>query len=866
VTRLTGWHLNDRRKPGGPEVPRHRHLISGLAFLPILILLLGSGATLRAQSLGNITTFAGTCSSTGYSGDNGAATSAKLGNALGNLAADPAGNVFIADTQNNVIRRVDTTGIIKTVAGTGAAGNPVEGVLATSSPLRSPGGVAVNPATNVVYVADSQNAVVRGFTVGGNINTVIGGGATNPDSTPRAPLTLKLSNNLAGMAFDGPNNLLYFTNNNNSLLKWDLAANTVVVVVGSLGAPSGVAVSASGVPYIAEAGGSHVLSKFQSGVYSVVAGGGNTAIPTNGSTISLSTSKFSQPGDVAFDSFGYLYVTDNHANQMYRIDLTTGLPNSQTIGAVAGTGANGCTGENVTPLSALLQGADGITINASNRVYVGGDTVGVIRTMPILGPPASVTVVSGSGQSAIVGASFASPFVVVVKDSAGNPLPNISVTFAGGGETVSPGTATTGSNGQAQTTVTASTTTGTYTVKASVTGVSTPASGTFTNLAGTVTTVTFTTQPSNATAGATITPAVQVRAADTYGNFASGVTINLTLQGGTGTLSGTVSAVTNSSGLATFSNLSVNKTGTYTLKATDPNTTRTGTSASFVISPAAAASISVVAGNNQSAALGTVYSSPLKAQVQDSLGNAIPNVSVTFTAPSSGASVTFSGPSVVNTDSTGIASVTVTANNQIGSFTVNATTPGAASPAAFNLSNIAGSASGLAFVQQPSNAVAGASITPAVTVQVKDSLGNNVPQAGISVTLSPVLVSGRPPSASGTTATTNATGLATFSSLSFTTAGQYQVSATATSLTSATSSAFVISPGVPAVLSANAGSGQSATIYGPFATALQALVTDSHGNPVSGVVVSFTAPASGASATLSAPSATTSVPLLKFLD
>ena len=157
-------------------------------------------------------------------------------------------------------------------------------------------------------------------------------------------------------------------------------------------------------------------------------------------------------------------------------------------------------------------------------------------------------------------------------------------------------------------------------------------------------------------------------------------------------------------------NLSIDKAGTYALLATDG--TRVIPSTSFVISAGTSSSITVVAGNGQSAAVTTNYASQLKASVQDALGNGVPGVVVTFAAPASGASVTFSGPATVTTDSSGVAAISVTANAQPGSFEVTATAPGIPTPALFSLTNVAGSASRLAFVQQPSNAPAGAVMAP----------------------------------------------------------------------------------------------------------------------------------------------------------
>ncbi len=195
--------------------------------------------------------------------------------------------------------------------------------------------------------------------------------------------------------------------------------------------------------------------------------------------------------------------------------------------------------------------------------------------------------------------------------------------------------------------------------------------------------------------------------------------------------------------------LSIDRTGTYTLQATDG--TRVISSNTFVIGPGTSSSITVVAGNGQSAAVTTNYASQLKVSVQDALGNGVPGIVVTFAAPSSGASVTFSGPATVTTGIGGVAAISVTANTQVGAFEVTASAPGTAAPAVFSLTNVAGSASHLAFVQQPSGAAAGAVIAPPVTVQLTDSIGNNVAQAGVAVTLTLNPAAGRLAAITGTT-------------------------------------------------------------------------------------------------------------------
>jgi hypothetical protein len=167
----------------------------------------------------------------------------------------------------------------------------------------------------------------------------------------------------------------------------------------------------------------------------------------------------------------------------------------------------------------------------------------------------------------------------------------------------------------------------------------------------------------------------------------------------------------------------------------------------------------------------------------------------------------------------------------------------------------ASSATHLAFVQQPTNAVAGAPISPSVTVQLQDASNAPVAQAGTNVTLA--LASGTGTLGGTATQATNASGLATFAGLSVNLAGTKTASASSSGLTGATSSPFVISAATPTTLAISGGSPQDTLVSTPFGLPLQAIVTDTFGNPVSGVPVTFTPPGSGASASITGSPATT---------
>ena len=157
----------------------------------------------KVNTAGIITTFAGN-GVYGYNGDNGPATSASLSYIWG-LAADAIGNVYICDGQNNRVRKVDTAGVITTIAGTGTAGNGGDGGLATAAQLNLPIGVFIS-STGDIYISDFHNNRIRKINSSGIITTVAGTG-TNGFSGDNGPaLAAELSHPIS-VAMDNNNNI-----------------------------------------------------------------------------------------------------------------------------------------------------------------------------------------------------------------------------------------------------------------------------------------------------------------------------------------------------------------------------------------------------------------------------------------------------------------------------------------------------------------------------------------------------------------------------------------------------------------------------------------------------------------------------------
>ncbi|HEY1340077.1 MAG TPA: hypothetical protein VGF59_21335, partial [Bryobacteraceae bacterium] len=153
---------------------------------------------------GASTIFAGT-GANGYTGDNGDATLATLAN-VGGLAINAAGDIFISDSGNHVVRMVNhTTNIITTVAGNGSSGNGGDNGPATSATFQNPNGLAVD-STGRIFVADQFSNVVRVFTVGGNIRRIAGTGNFGDGGEGGLAVNATLAGPFA-LAFDSAGNL-----------------------------------------------------------------------------------------------------------------------------------------------------------------------------------------------------------------------------------------------------------------------------------------------------------------------------------------------------------------------------------------------------------------------------------------------------------------------------------------------------------------------------------------------------------------------------------------------------------------------------------------------------------------------------------
>ncbi len=317
-------------------------------------------------------------------------------------------------------------------------------------------------------------------------------------------------------------------------------------------------------------------------------------------------------------------------------------------------------------------------------------------------PGGGVAATSGTPQSTVIYTPFPVPLVVTVRNSSGNPVSGVTVTFtppsggASGSFAGGANTATTNASGVATSaTFTANGTPGSYAVTASAVGITGAATFSLTNTPGSPANVTATSGTPQSTNDDTAFGAPLVATVtDARGNLLSGVTVTFTAPstGASGSFAGGKNtATTNASGVATSATFTANGTlGSYTVKASVSGVTATANfSLTNTLGPPA--STTATSGTAQIGAINSAFAAPLEAIVKDAGGNPVSGATVTFTPPlASGASGTFAvGGNIATTNASGVAtSGTFTANGTTGSYTVTASVLGVTTTASFSLTNM----------------------------------------------------------------------------------------------------------------------------------------------------------------------------------
>jgi len=320
-----------------------------------------------------ITTVAGN-GTTGYSGDGGQATAAEFRQPWG-VAIDLVGNLFISDDGNVVIRKVNTAGILTTIAGNYTATTLGDGGPATLAGLDGIGGVATDTNGNI-YIADGANDRIRIVNTNGIINTIAG--STNGYSGDGGQATLADLNNPVNMAKDVQGNLYIADFGNNVIRKVNTAGIINTIVGNGIAGYSGdggpatsaqihdpfcVAIDMIGNIYIADTYNAVVRKVNTLGMISTIAGTG-LSYGYSGDGGQATLAKFNQIEGLTTDAMGNIYVSDYGNNRVRKVN-TNGI-----INTIVGTGVAGYSGDGGTASFAELNVPVEIALDVLDNLYI----------------------------------------------------------------------------------------------------------------------------------------------------------------------------------------------------------------------------------------------------------------------------------------------------------------------------------------------------------------------------------------------------------------------------------------------------------------------------------------------------------------
>jgi Big-like domain-containing protein len=556
-------------------------------------------------------------------------------------------------------------------------------------------------------------------------------------------------------------------------------------------------------------------------------------------TIETQPSSSAQSG-VPFAQQPAMQVRDQAGNAVLQsgiaitASIATGPPGASLGGsAVVTTNANGMAGFGNLSLNGsagsytLAFAGAGMTQASSNTITLaaGGATNLALTTQP--------------SASAVSGAVFPRQPVIQLRDAANNPVAQAGVLVSasiqtGGGTLGGSATMTTNSSGTAAfSTLSISGSVGDRTLLFGASGYVSVASGAITITAGAATQLSINTQPSSAVySGVALAPQPVILVRDQWNNPVGGVVLTAAIASGGGTLGGTATATSASNGLASFTNLSITGSpGSRTLGFTAPGIAAVISNVISVTSPPS--QLSITTQPSSSAPSGVAFAQQPVILVRDASNNPVSSIVVTATIATGGG--TLGGTATATSNASGVASFSnLSISGTVGSRSLSFSTT-FVMPVTSNAINLtAGPASQLSIATQPSSSISSGTAFPRQPViQVKDASDN--PVNGVVVTAA--LASGGGTLGGTLTATSNASGAASFTNLSITgSAGDRTLSFSAPGVASATSDAISVTVS-PSQLSLTTQPSSSVQSGVPFVFQPVVLVKDASNNPLGGIEV-----------------------------
>jgi uncharacterized protein (TIGR03437 family) len=361
---------------------------------------------------GVISTVAGN-GTPGFAGENTSPALAQLKSPAG-VATDSSGHIYIADTGNSRVRRIDPGGNIFTFAGNGNASYFGDGLSARVASVNQPEGVAADSA-GAVYIADTLDNTVRKVNSDGTITTVAGYG-TPAFSGDGGPATKAALDHPRGVALDSKGNLYIADTGNNRVRKVDLQGNISTVASG-LSAPWGVAVDRAGVLYIADTGHNQVLRG-----NTIIAGSG--ACCYSGDSGFATAARLNAPAGIAVDGASNVYVADS-GNSAVRVlrPVSASMSLSAIVNAASNRPGPIAPGEMVALYGSGLAGVQSVLFNGipAPLLYSTDTQVGTVAPYALTATSLQIVAQRSAATSApLPGTLAASSPGIFTADSSGS--------------------------------------------------------------------------------------------------------------------------------------------------------------------------------------------------------------------------------------------------------------------------------------------------------------------------------------------------------------------------------------------------------------------------------------------------------------
>ncbi|MBB1287184.1 T9SS type A sorting domain-containing protein [Flavisolibacter sp. BT320] len=342
----------------------------------------------------------------GFAGDGGAATTGSLRNPC-SVAVDAANNVYVADQNNNRIRKITAAdGKISTFAGNGTNTYGGDGGAATAASVRVPAGVALDASGNLL-IADLNNHRIRKVTVATGIITTIAGNGTIRFSGDGGAATRATLASPTDVAVDGNGHLYIADQENGRIRKVNAADGTISTIAGPgvygitgdggpataayLSSPTGIALDAAGNLYIVEQFNGRIRKvSAADGTITTIAGNGTNTYGGDGGAATSASLYY--PMDVAVDASGNLYIADRNNHRIRKVNAMDGK-----ISTIAGTGTAGYSGDDGQATAAAINEPNSISLDASGNLYFADR--GNSRIRKIHAADGTISTVAGNGTA-----------------------------------------------------------------------------------------------------------------------------------------------------------------------------------------------------------------------------------------------------------------------------------------------------------------------------------------------------------------------------------------------------------------------------------------------------------------------------------